>query len=237
MLKQYLEQLVLYSDTKKGKVFDIAIQALIVISLISFSIETLPDLSPFSLKILNHIELVTIIVFTIEYLLRITLSTKKLKFILSFSGLIDLFAILPFYLSSGVDLRSIRIVRLLRIFRILKMFRYTDAISRYKKAFLTIRHELTLFFFTSVFLLYISSVGIYYFEKSAQPEIFKSVFHSFWWAVITLTTVGYGDFYPITVGGRIFTIIILFIGMGVLAVPTGLFASALTKIFEDEKRS
>ena len=79
-------------------------------------------------------------------------------------------------------------------------------------------------------LLYLSAVGIYYFENTAQPDVFSSVFHSLWWAVATLTTVGYGDIYPITVGGRIFTFLILMIGLGVVAVPAGLLASALSKV-------
>lgn len=86
-------------------------------------------------------------------------------------------------------------------------------------------------------MLYISAVGIYYFENSAQPEQFKSVFHSLWWAVITLTTVGYGDVYPITVGGKIFTFVILTIGLGVIAVPTGLIASALTKTLKSDDQN
>jgi voltage-gated potassium channel len=78
-------------------------------------------------------------------------------------------------------------------------------------------------------------VGIYYFENAAQPEAFKSIFHSFWWAIVTLTTVGYGDVYPITLGGKIFTSIIVLIGLGIVAVPTGLIASALTRTIKDNE--
>ena len=82
-------------------------------------------------------------------------------------------------------------------------------------------------------LLYVASIGIYYFEHDLQPEVFKSVFHSMWWAVTTLTTVGYGDMVPITAGGKIFTTLIVFIGMSMVAVPTGLFASTLSKTFKE----
>src|SRR5699024_1027609 len=88
------------------------------------------------------------------------------------------------------------------------------------------------------YLLFIASAGIYYFENSAQPEIFSSIFHSGWWSIVTLTTVGYGDVYPITTGGKVFTFLILMIGVGIVTVPAGLVASALTKareIEEDEK--
>jgi voltage-gated potassium channel len=120
-IKQIIEE----SDTPAGKIFDLFIQSLIVLSLISFSIETLPDLSKNAKRILKISELITVIIFTIEYLLRIFVADKKLKFVFSFFGLIDLFAILPFYVASGIDLRSIRVFRLFRLFRIFKMFRYS----------------------------------------------------------------------------------------------------------------
>ena len=91
-----------------------------------------------------------------------------------------------------------------------------------------IKDELALFMIATAFVLFLAAVGIYYFEGQAQPETFGSVFHCLWWAVVTLTTVGYGDVYPVTLGGKIFTAIILMVGLGVVAVPTGLFASALT---------
>ena len=91
-----------------------------------------------------------------------------------------------------------------------------------------------LFLIATAFLLFIAAVGIYYFENPAQPEQFKSVFHCLWWAIATLTTVGYGYVYPITVGGKIFTFVMLVIGLGIIAVPTGLIASSLTKTLRDE---
>lgn len=225
------------NDTIAGKAFDIIIQFLIIVSLISFSIETIPGLSKTTTQVLKFIEVATIFVFTLEYLCRLYVADNKLRFIFSFYGIIDLMAILPFYIARGIDLRSIRIVRLLRLFRILKMARYGQAIQRLKYAFLTIKEELVLFLIATIFLLYISSVGIYYFENNAQPEQFKSIFHCLWWAIVTLTTVGYGDVYPITTGGKIFTSIIALIGIGVVAVPTGLVASALTKVIKDEERN
>lgn len=101
--------------------------------------------------------------------------------------------------------------------------------KRFRDALLSVKEELILFGFIVLILLYLSAVGIYYFENAAQPELFKSIFHCLWWAVTTLTTVGYGDMYPITAGGKIFTFVILTIGLAVIAVPTGLFASALAQ--------
>ena len=105
--------------------------------------------------------------------------------------------------------------------------RYNDAMKRYKQAVLDIREELVIFFLATLFMIYVSAVGIYYFEHSVQPDEFKSVFHSLWWAVATLTTVGYGDIYPITAGGRIFTFLILMVGLSIVAIPAGLLASSL----------
>ena len=229
-LKQIIEE----TDNRSGKTFDFFIQILIIFSLICFSIETLPDLKSSAQNILHISEIIIVIIFSLEYLLRILVADKKLRFIFSFSGLIDLFAILPFYISSGIDLRSIRIFRLFRLFRVLKIFRYSNAIRRFKDAFVIIKDELILFSFFTLFLLFVASVGIYYFENPAQPENFKSIFHCLWWAIVTLTTVGYGDIYPITVGGKIFTFFMLIIGLGIIAVPTGLFASALTKTIKDD---
>jgi voltage-gated potassium channel len=105
--------------------------------------------------------------------------------------------------------------------------KYSKALKRYRAAFLSIKEELIILIITTSFVIYISAVGIYYFENDAQPEIFKSIFHSLWWAVATLTTVGYGDIYPVTVGGKIFTYVILMVGLCILAVPAGLLASAM----------
>lgn len=221
-------------DTRRGRLFTFIIQGLIILSLVTFSISTLPDLSNSTIQILQVIEIVTVAIFTIEYILRIIIADKKIAFIFSFSGLIDLAAILPFYIALGIDLRSLRIFRLLRLLRILKLFRYSKAVRRFHRAFIIAKEELALFFMVSVMLLFLSSVGIYYCENTAQPEQFKSVFHSLWWALITLTTVGYGDIVPITAGGRIFTFFVLMVGLGIISVPAGLVASALSKARSEE---
>lgn len=172
--------------------------------------------------------------FTVEYLLRIFVSDKPFKFIFSFFGIIDLLAILPFYLSLGIDLRGARALRFLRLFRILKLTRYSRAVRRVGLAFKLVREELIIFLFATLIVLYLAAVGIYHFEHESQPKEFASVFHSLWWAVATLTTVGYGDVYPVTLGGRLFTFIVLLAGLGVVSVPSGLFASALSKAREIE---
>jgi len=140
-----------------------------------------------------------------------------------------LLAILPFYLSFGVDLRALRALRFLRLFRVFKLVRYNRALNHFSKAIKSAKEEILLFLFITLILIYFSAVGIYYFENEAQPEHFSSILDSLWWSIITLTTVGYGDVYPITAGGKIFTFFILLIGLGIVAIPTGIISSALTK--------
>ena len=214
---------------KSGRCFAFFIQTLIVISIVTFSIETLPDISDQTRHLLRVIEVFLVTIFTIEYVLRLYVADRPIRFVFSFFGLIDLVAILPFYLSFGVDLRSIRVFRLLRLFRLFKLLRYNAAITRFYRALMVAKEELVLFGCVTVILLYLSAVGIYYFENTAQPEAFKSIFHSLWWAVATLTTVGYGEVYPVTVGGKVFTFFVLMIGLGIVAVPTSIFSSALSK--------
>ncbi|MEX2113136.1 MAG: ion transporter [Pirellulales bacterium] len=219
----------LKNTIENGKAFNLVLQALIFVSLISFCIDTLPDLSQQTRFWLNVTEVITVSIFTIEYALRILVADNRLRFVTSAYGLIDLIAILPFYVATGIDLRTVRVLRIFRVFRIFKFLRYTKAIERFKNAFRELREELVLFLIATVLMVFLSSVGIYYFEGEQQPDTFGSVFHCMWWAVVTLTTVGYGDVYPVTVGGRLFTAFVLFVGIGIIAVPTGLFASALTR--------
>lgn len=218
--------------SRVGKGLDFLIQALIVVSIVSFSIETLPTLSAATRAWLRAAEVAIVAIFTVEYLTRLWVADRALRFAVSFSGLVDLAAIAPFYLATGLDLRSLRALRLLRL---LKLLRYNRSIRLFADAFRLIREELILFGAAALVVLYLAAVGIYFFECEAQPEKFGSVFHSLWWAVATLTTVGYGDAYPVTVGGRIFTFAVLVVGVGVVAVPSGLLASALTRIRTEQQ--
>jgi len=228
-MKQYLKNIVEINDNRKSRTFAYFIQALIFLSIISFSYETVPDLEPDTRKVLRIIEVFSVVVFSIEYVLRIYVADNKVKFIFSFYGIVDFLAILPFYLALGIDLRSLRALRFLRLFRILKLMRYNRAINHFTKAISLAKEEILLFLIVTLILIYFSAVGIYYFENEVQPENFSSIFDSLWWAIITLTTVGYGDVYPITVGGKVFTFFILMIGLGIVAIPTGIISSALTK--------
>lgn len=224
-----LKTIIERNDTRWGRAFDLFIQALILLSLLCFSMETLPGLSSETHWWLERIEIATIAVFTVEYVLRLWVADQPLKYATSFYGLIDLLAIAPFYITAEIDLRPVRAFRFLLLFQAFKFVRYSKAIRRFHRAFLIAKEEIVLFICVTILLLYFSAVGIYYFEHAAQPQHFASIFHSLWWSLETLTTVGYGDIAPVTLGGKIFTFFILLIGLGIVSVPAGLVASALSK--------
>jgi voltage-gated potassium channel len=228
-------------DTKlNSKLFDYFIQLMILISFIVFSIETLPHNSNHTIKILSISEIICLSIFSIEYVLRVYVAEKPLKYIFSFYGIIDLLAIFPFYFKALIDMRVLRFFRIFRIFRILKLVRYIRALHRFQIAINIVKEEIVLFLIATLILIFLSATGIYFFENEVQPNSFSSIYHSLWWAITTLTTVGYGDVYPVTIGGKIFTFFVLIIGIGVVTVPTGLVATALTKarnLEEENKKS
>ena len=176
-VKASVKRVVEEADTRAGRRFDYTIQLLVVLSLVSFSIETLPDLSTRVRTALRWFEVFTIAVFTVEYVLRVWVADRKLEFVRSFFGVVDLAAILPFYLALGLDLRSIRLLRLVRLLRVLKLARYNAAIRRLRLAAVIAKEEIFLFLGLAAALVYVAAVGVYYFEHEAQPEAFASVFH------------------------------------------------------------
>jgi voltage-gated potassium channel len=233
-IKEKLRIIIEDNTSKKGKLFDYFIQLLILLSLIAFSVETVPGNSKNTIYILRIFQIFCLFIFTLEYLLRIYVAKNPYKYIFSFYGIIDFLAIFPFYLTLAYDLRALRIFRIFRIFRALKLIRYHKAFNRFHIAAKIVKEEAILFLLIAIIFIFISSSGIYFFENEAQPEVFTSVFHSFWWAIVTLTTVGYGNIYPITVGGKIFTFFVLIIGVGIVTIPAGLVASALSQAREIE---
>ncbi|RQP14552.1 MAG: ion transporter [Chryseobacterium sp.] len=232
-----MDRIINDNTTRKGRIFDYGVQLLIFISLTAYAIETLPDNTPRVRAVLKTIELVSAVLFTIEYVLRIYVARKPFRYIFSFYGIVDFLAILPFLLGATIDLRSLRAFRIFRIFRAFKLIRYNRALNRFHIAAKLVKEEVILFLIVTGIFLFLASAGIYYFENEAQPEVFSSIFSSAWWAIVTLTTVGYGDVYPVTVGGKMFTFFILMLGVGIVTIPAGLVASALTKAREIEQQA
>ena len=176
--------------------WELPIELLVIANLIALAFETLPDLSPFWRQALWSFEVFCAAVYTVEYGIRLYLARPRLKYVTSFYGIIDLLAILPFYLMTAFNLQAVRAFRLMRLLRLFKLVRYTQATHRFKRAFEIARDDLVLFGITALIVLYLAAIGIFHFEHDAQPDKFTSVFDSLWWAVSTLTTVGYGDIYP-----------------------------------------
>ncbi|MCY3930457.1 MAG: ion transporter [Acidobacteria bacterium] len=224
-----LRRIVWQNDTPAGRVFDSAVMAIILAGLVLDSVATVDDIAARLGTVLGTASTAITGIFVTEYILRVATAPKRWKYITSFYGVVDLAAILPTLL--GLDLRSIRAVRLFRLLRVLKVTR-SRAVQRLGHALLSVKEEAAIFVLTTGLLLYFAATGIYFFEHEAQPDVFGSIPGSLWWAVATLTTVGYGDTYPITAGGRIFTTLVLLCGMAIVAAPAGLVAAALTKTKE-----
>ncbi len=210
-----------------SRAFDLTVQAMILLSLTAVTLNTVPTLSSGVKSLLGVIEVFALAFFLIEYALRVYASEPKKDYILSFWGLIDFAAVFPSLLLTGSNSTALRALRLLRLLRILKLGRYSNALRRLARAFMKIKYDFLVFFYISAIIFFIAATGIYIFENDAQPDAFPSIPASLWWAVATLTTVGYGDTYPITAGGKIFTFVILMIGLGLVAIPAGLVAAAL----------
>lgn len=233
-------------DDKASRVFDICLMSLIIIN-VGLVIADTFNLSETIQKVFYWIEIVSVIIFTIEYLLRVWTADllfpkkkywfAKVKYIFSFIAIIDLLAILPFYLPFliSVDLRVLRILRIVRLLRVFKLNRYTNALTSVFIVFKNKKHELLSSVFVVLLLMVVAAVIMYNVENTAQPEVFRNAFDALWWALATLTTVGYGDIYPITVWGRILSSIIAFLGIGLVAVPTGIISAGFMESVEQEK--
>lgn len=221
--------------------FDVFIITLIILNVIAVVLESIEPLRQQFRTQFEYFELFSVIVFTVEYILRIWTAnlipeykkpvTGNLKYALTPLAIIDLIAFLPFYLPFvGVDLRLLRMLRIFRLFRLFKIARYTEALSFITRVFKKKKEELVISLIFTVFLLLIASTLMYYVENESQPENFSSIPETMWWGIATLTTVGYGDIYPITPLGQFLGGIIAIIGIGLFALPTGILASG----FSDE---
>ncbi|MEM9223044.1 MAG: ion transporter [Pseudomonadota bacterium] len=222
-------------DPTFGRSVALSIQVLILVSVVSVAVETLPGLPEVWRRFLFMEELVIVAIFTVEYGLRVYSARSPRRYIFSAFGIIDLLSIAPTLLFAGYDLRAVRVLRVLRILRLLKFMRYTRALNRLSRALREVADELIVFAASAAVMLYLCATALWIFEHEAQPDAFASIPHALWWAIVTFTTVGYGDVYPITTGGKIFTGVMLLLALGIVAVPTGLIATALSDIRKHSK--
>ncbi len=229
--------------------FDYFIMSLILLSVISIILESITEINNDYGEILGYFDLFAVIIFSIEYLMRLYVSdlthpsSNKIKsafrFAFSVYGLIDLLAILPFYLPMliKIDLKFLRILRLTRFLRILKINRYNDSLNLIWAVIKEKRAELAVTGFITFLILLLASFIMYYVEGEKQPEQFPNILASFWWATATLTTVGYGDIYPITGLGKMISGLIAILGIGLVALPTGLIGAGFMSKIESKKKT
>ena len=219
-----------------SKAFDFFIAANISLNLLAMFLETFEGLEKLY-PLFTGIEIVTVIFFCIEYILRIWtadllypgLSRGRAvgKFLLSYDGIVDLLTILPFFFLSGfIVFRMLRVVRIFHLFRINAQY---DSFHIIVKVLREKKNQILSSLFIIFVLMMASGVGIYHAEHNAQPEAFDNAFSGIWWSVSTLLTVGYGDIYPITVIGKIMAIIIAFLGVGAVAIPTGIISAGFVE--------
>lgn len=223
--------------SKKNLAFDYFIFTLIILNVASLVLESVDAIYSQYGEILINFNVFCVIVFSIEYILRLYVSDLShpsnnrlksvIKFIISPFGIIDLLAIIPFYLPMiiKIDLRFVRIIRLLRIVRIFKLNRYNNSLKLIGTVIKEKKEELLITGFVTFLTLLLASFLMYAIESDHQPEAFPDILSAFWWAVATLTTVGYGDVYPITSLGRFIAGIIALMGIGIIALPTGIISA------------
>ena len=215
-------------DVKNRTRFEVASSIAVFTSVAIMALETFSLPARFT-EALFAADAALSLLFLAEYIYRFATAEDKRAYVTSFYGVIDLIALVPILFHAAASLRALRLLRVLRVIRLLKVTRYTDALDRYRIALKSIVAEATLF--TSVAFIFIISFAfvIYEVEHEVQPDLYRNIFDAIWWAVISLTSVGYGDVYPVTVAGRVLTLAMVLTGMGIVAVPTALLASALNK--------
>lgn len=225
-----------------SRVFDICIMTLILASVFSVFAETF-DLPARVISVIERFEVVASLLFSVEYVLRVWTSDlllpdlspwrARLHFVRSGMALVDLIAILPFWLPMLLPghLLGLRAIRLVRLLRVLKLNRYMEAMAAIGEVFVKRSRELVASCLFIFLLMLLSSLLMYHAEHAAQPDIFQNAFSGLWWAVATLTTVGYGDIYPVTAIGRFLGAIIALLGIGMVAIPTGILSSGFIEHF------
>lgn len=231
--KTKLHEIIYEADTPSGKLFDVVLLIFILASIVLVMLESVSSIDEKYHDLLNIGEWIVTILFTLEYIARIITVKKPIKYITSFYGIIDLLSTIPKYLSllfAGTHaLVALRALRLLRVFRILKLARYLGASTNFVRALKMSRAKI-LVFLSFVIILCIILGTIMYLVEGNEDSGFTSIPRSVYWAIVTLTTVGYGDIAPATPLGQFIASIIMIMGYGIIAVPTGIVSSEMTKV-------
>ncbi len=230
-LREKLYEIIFKSDTPAGKLFDVVLIGSILVSVLVVMVDSVSSVSEEYGAMLYALEWFFTILFTVEYILRLFASAHRFQYATSFFGIVDLLSIIPTYLSLIIPgskyLLSIRILRILRIFRVLKLVQYMSEAHLLMRALRASRYKITVFLFTVLTLVIIFGTIMYVVE--GEENGFTSIPRSIYWAVVTLTTVGYGDISPKTNLGQIIAAVIMILGYGIIAVPTGIVTVELSQ--------
>jgi voltage-gated potassium channel len=229
--RQKLWTIIFESDTPAGKAFDVVLLVAILASVSVVLLESLPDIDPETARLLFSLEFGFTILFTVEYVLRLISVRRPVRYMISFYGIVDFMAIIPTYIALFVPgaqyFLVVRILRLLRVFRILKLMAYLREAEVLGRAMYASRIKIGIFLFTVLTIVVIVGAAVYVIEGPVNG--FVSIPMSIYWAVVTMTTVGYGDLVPQTNIGRVLASLIMLIGYGIIAVPTGIVTVELAR--------
>jgi voltage-gated potassium channel len=232
---------------RAAKVFQIFILSLIFVNVLAVIFETVEPFFSRYRSCFRYFEVFSVCVFTVEYALRLWCSSEnpkysgaagKVRFVFTPFAIVDLLAILPFFLPMviPVDLRFLRAIRLVRFFRILKIGRYYEDFRTIGRMFRSKKEELMISVLVFSILLVICSSLMYFVENKAQPNTFSSIPAAMWWGIATLTTIGYGDIYPVTTAGKVLGSFIAILGVGMGALPAGILASGMIEEIQKKRR-
>ncbi len=231
MTRERLHEIIFEADTKKGKLFDVVLLIAIIISVFGVILSSVESIEKEYGLLLRFTEWAFTILFTIEYILRIYSIKKPFKYIFSFMGIIDFLSIIPTYLVFLYPpihvLVDIRAIRLIRIFRVFKLSRYLRGANIMQIALKSSRPKIIVFLLSVILIVIILGTLMYIVE--GQKNGFENIPKSIYWSVVTLTTVGYGDVVPVTIIGKFLASIIMILGYGIIAVPTGIVSAAIVK--------
>lgn len=234
-------------DTQTELYVRIVIAALILLNVIAIVLESVQSIGAEYHAIFEIAEIVSVIVFSAEYLLRIWSAVEiagyshpvfgRLRYIVSFFAMVDLVSVLPFFLHAFIafDLRFVRALRLMRLLRVLKLGRYSESLNLLIKVVRAKRDDIVVSLFVILLMLVLSSSLMYFLENEQQPDKFPNIPESLWWGVATLTTVGYGDVYPVTGLGKFCSAIIALLGIGLVALPSGLIVAGFVEELQARK--
>lgn len=232
-------EVVFEAETPFGRFFDVALLWLIFFSVIVVVLESVPSIRSDHAELLIALEWGFTILFSIEYLLRLTISKRPLRYALSFYGVVDLLSCIPTYLTffavfeGSQSLVVVRILRLMRMFRVLKMVHYVRGANVIVQGLVASRAKITVFFFSVLLLSVISGTLLYLIESGVDGSQFTSIPQGIYYAIISITTVGYGDVVPITVMGKVVTTLLVLAGYAIIAVPTGIVTAEMMKVDGD----